>query len=344
MYRNHGVGVRKIKAQGASLIYGLAAAVIIAVAAIYAGGVVPSLGGAPLALLLGILARTGFKGGAKIAPGASWAGKRLLQIAIVMMGAGMSFAQLWKLGPLTFALIVAVVFISLGAVAWIGRRMRLPSALATLIAVGTAICGASAVAAASPVIRAKEEETAYAISTIFTFNLIALVVYPLLGYALDLSPETYAIWAGAAVHDTASAVAAGYAFGDEAGLLATVVKLARTTLLIPVLLILAATQVRKGSGTIAASPWSKFPWFIGAFIAVALLRFAGIIPDAAAGAMTQTSKFLLVVALAGVGLSTDLSRFKKTGYKPLALGLIASLLISAISLSLAMQLPAAMPR
>ncbi len=315
-------------------------AVIIAFAALYAGEVVPVLGGAPAALLLGILVRTSIGKSERVAPGASWAGKRLLQIAIVLLGAGLSIAQLLKLGPLTLALIVAVVFSSLGGVMWIGRRMGLPSALSTLIAVGTAICGASAVAAASPVIRAKEEETAYAISTIFTFNLIALVLYPILGHALELSPVTYAVWAGSAVHDTASAVAAGYAYGDEAGLFATIVKLARTTLLIPILFILAALQVRKqGGAEKGASPWSKFPWFIGAFVAVALIRSIGLIPDAAADAITSVAKFAIIVALAGVGLGTDLGRVKNAGYKPLVLGFVASVLISAISLALAMRLP-----
>ena len=333
-----------INTQSASIVYGLAAAVVVAMAALYAGEIVPALGGAPAALLLGILVRASVGEAPKIEPGASWAGKRLLQFAIVLLGAGMSLAQLWALGPLTFALIVAVVFVSLGAVSWIGGRMRLPAALSTLIAVGTAICGASAVAAASPVVRAKKEETAYAISTIFTFNLIALVVYPIVGHAFNLPPVAYAVWAGAAVHDTASAVAAGYAFGDEAGLLATVVKLARTTLLVPVLFILAAIYARKQDGEAAASPWSKFPWFIGAFVAVAIARSAGLIPDAAAGLVTQAAKFLIIVALAGVGLGTDLGRVKKAGYRPLALGLVASALISAFSLALALQLPAAAAR
>ena len=327
-----------MKTSSPSIVPGLILAAIVAAAALYAGELVPVLGGAPAALLLGLAARAAAGPSQAIAPGATWASKRLLQSAIVLLGAGLSLTQLWQLGAYTLGLIVAVVFISLAAIGWVGKRMGLPPALSALIAVGTSICGASAIAAASPVVRAKQDETAYAVSTIFTFNLIALVVYPALGQALDLPTVTYAVWTGTAVHDTASAVAAGYAYSDEAGLLATVVKLARTTLLIPVLFVLAAVFARGGEGR-GESPWRRFPWFIAAFAGVALLATAGLIPDDLAIWLPRAAKVMLVVALAGVGLASDPSRLRSAGYKPLALGLVASVLVSALSLALALRIP-----
>lgn len=321
---------------------GLTLTLAVTLVALQIGKVAPLLGSAAAAIALGILVRTFIGSRADITPGASFAAKRLLRVAVILLGASLSLEQLWSMGIGTFAIIVVVVTLALLIITWFGRRMHLSAHLSTLIAVGTAICGASAIAAASPIIKAEEDETTYAVSTIFAFNVLALFTFPALGHMLGLSPEIFGVWAGTAIHDTSSVVAAAYTYSHEAGTFATVVKLARTTLIIPVLVILSALwglrQSAAHAGEKSTPKWTKaFPWFILGFVGLAALRTLGILPEGAAATLTAAAKFLIVVALAGVGLGADLRRIRSTGLKPLILGLVASVFVAAVSLALALR-------
>ena len=319
---------------------GLALTLAIALVATQIGKALPLLGAAAAAIALGIAVRAALGSQPGIAPGASFAAKRILRIAVILLGASLSLQQMWAMGAGTFAIILVVVALSLVIITWMGRRLSLSAHLSTLIAVGTAICGASAIAAASPIIRADEEETTYAVSTIFAFNALALFTFPTLGHALGLGDHVFGVWAGTAIHDTSSVVAAAYTFSNKAGAYATVVKLARTTLIIPVLLLLSAVwgflAPKERSGADPAPAWYKaFPWFVFGFVGLAALRSIGLLPPAAADLLTSVAKFLIVLALAGVGLGADLRKLRATGLKPLFLGLLASVFIAAVSLALA---------
>lgn len=323
----------------------MALALGVAVAAIWVGDGLPLLGSAVSAILLGIAVRAIFGSPSYFKLGTAWAAKRLLKFAIILLGTSFSLAHLVQLGAGTFVGIVLVVLSALAVVMWLGRLMGLSGPLSSLIAVGTAICGASAIAAASPIIKADEDDTAYAISTIFAFNTLALVAYPLLGHLFNLSDAVYGAWVGMAIHDTSSVIAAGYAYSDDAGIFATVTKLARTTLVVPILLALAllshradVASRRAGEASQATSWVRLFPWFVVGFAVASLLRTFGVIPDAWAVSLTGVAKFLIVVALAGVGLGSDLTRLRRIGPRPFVLGLTASLLIAVLALAATLQL------
>ena len=198
----------------------------------------------------------------------------------------------------------------------LGRLLAVSERLRTLIGVGTGICGASAIAAVSGIVRATETEIAYAISTIFVFNLVAVLVFPPIGRLLHLSQHGFGLWAGTAVNDTSSVVAAAYAFGHEAGAQAVVVKLTRTTLIIPIALGLSLLQARKGG----VRTGRLVPLFLIGFVLASALNTAGLIGNGAHRPLSDAALALITVALAGVGLSSDLGRMRRTGIRPLALG------------------------
>jgi uncharacterized integral membrane protein (TIGR00698 family) len=220
----------------------------------------------------------------------------------------------------------------------VGKLMRIPIKLTSLIGMGTAICGGSAIAAVAPVIEAEDEEIAYSISTVFMFNVIAVLIFPPLGHLMGFSDNAFGLWAGTAINDTSSVVAAGYAFSNAAGAYATIVKLTRTTMIIPISLIFAAVvSIRKKreanrSGEVNYSFRKIFQWFIIWFLAASLLNTVGIINGQIAGLMTEAGKFFIVVALSAIGLNSDLKQMFKTGFKPMLLGLIVWAGVAIVSL------------
>jgi len=210
--------------------------------------------------------------------------------------------------------------------------------------VGTAICGGSAIAAVTPIIRPEDHDTAFAISTIFLFNLVAVLLFPLLGHLMHLSDLGFGLWAGTAINDTSSVVAAGYSYSKTAGDFATIVKLTRATLIIPVCLVLAfvvaAREKRNAAKDGTASHFSLakiFPWFILWFLVASAVRTAGFIPVAIQPAIHIAAEFLIIVALTAIGLSANLRRMAASGIRPILLGLgvwvavaVSSLLVQKI--------------
>lgn len=163
---------------------------------------------------------------------------------------------------------------------------------------------------------ATEAEIAYAIATIFIFNVVAVVLYPGIGHALSLSQHAFGLWAGTAVNDTSSVVAAATTYGHTAAGVAVVTKLARTTMIVPIVLVLAARR----AGTNPGARGGAIPWFLLWFLAASTLRTTGLVPTQASGALTQAAAILIAIALAAVGLSTSPSAIRRTGVRPLLLG------------------------
>lgn len=314
------------------------ASFIIALLASWLGNIIPIVGGAVFGILLGILVNNVIRKPAWTEPGIKFTSKKILQWAIILLGTGLSLTQVWKTGieslsvmlfTLSFAFITAYAF---------GKLMHIPFKLTSLIGVGTAICGGSAIAAVSPIIEADESEVAYSISTIFFFNILAVLIFPPLGHLLGFSDKAFGLWAGTAVNDTSSVVAAGYAFSDLAGKYATIVKLTRTTMIIPISLIFAAGMlIRKNSASKSENAvnyrFNKiFPWFIIGFLAASLLNTIGAFTPAVEAFLSGTGKFLIVMALSAVGLSADFRKMMKTGLKPLFLGLLVWVAVAAVSI------------
>ena len=227
--------------------------------------------------------------------------------------------------------------------AWlIGRALGVDGELRTLIGVGTGICGASAIAAVSPVIRARSSSVSYAIATVFLFNLAAVVVFPVLGHALGMSPHAFGLFAGTAVNDTSSVVAAASVFSTAALGFAVVVKLVRTLMIIPISIGLAVIEGRRiegrrsardqGPGLGPARILRMVPWFLVGFLLMAGVASTGVITPDAAAVLSTVSVFLVATALAGIGLSTDVAAIRTAGVRPLLLGGILSLLVTGTSL------------
>ncbi|MDF2611493.1 MAG: putative protein family, partial [Lachnospiraceae bacterium] len=201
--------------------------------------------------------------------------------------------------------------------------------------VGTSICGGSAIAATAPVIGADDQDIAFSISTIFLFNIIAVFIFPTLGRALGLSDLGFGMWAGTAINDTSSVVAAGYTFSDVAGDYATIVKLTRTLMIIPITLFLAFYQMKKGktSGEKVNYSIAKiFPWFVIGFLITAIINSAGILPSTIPSFLNSFGKFGIITAMAAIGLNTNLKKLIKNGLKPIALGLSCWFVVAVVSL------------
>jgi uncharacterized integral membrane protein (TIGR00698 family) len=318
--------------------FGIGLSFIIAVVANYLGKQFPIIGGAVFAIILGILINNTVGKPKASLKGVTFTSKKILQWAIIVLGAGLSLKQVWKTGLSSFSVMIFTLSAAFLAAYGFGKLLGIPSKLKALIGVGTAICGGSAIAAVSPIIEADEMEIAYSISTIFLFNIMAVLIFPPLGHLLGFSDNAFGLWAGTAINDTSSVVAAGYAFSSAAGAYATIVKLTRTTMIIPISLIfsvLVSVQKKKeakDTGKVNYSFKKIFPWFILWFLIASLLNTLGLFSAATVKNINALGKFMIVMALSAVGLSADFKKMLKTGLKPMLLGLIVWFTVSIVSL------------
>jgi uncharacterized integral membrane protein (TIGR00698 family) len=309
---------------------GLALTLAVAVVAYALGLRVPLVGGPVIAIVLGIVVALARPPAPRLAPGIRFASKTLLQTAIVLLGTSLDLGHLVRVGAGSLPVMFGTLALCLAAAAYLGRRLELGPSLRALIGVGTAICGASAIAAVASVIETDQSEIAYAISTVFLYNVIAVLTFPPLGHLMHLSAHAFGLWAGTAINDTSSVVAAGYVYSPQAGDDAVVVKLTRATLIVPLVAFYALRRARHGV------PWRDVvPWFIIWFVAAVLLDTAGAIPPFAHAPLTAAGLFLIVVALAGVGLGTNLAAMRRAGMRPILFGGILWLLVATSSLGLA---------
>jgi uncharacterized integral membrane protein (TIGR00698 family) len=336
------------------LVPGIAASAAIATVATGLGHFAPVVGAPVFAIVIGVVAATARPLPESFRPGVSFTGKRVLQASIVVLGLELSARQVLSIGRSSLPVLIGSLVIVLG-LAWVlGRALGLRSDLTTLIGVGTAICGASAIAATSAVIGAVEADVAYAVATIFTFNVIAVLVYPALGHALDLSQHAFGLWAGTAINDTSSVVAASTIYGHDATAYGITVKLTRTLAIIPICLALAswggrrrqfaggsaATEAVRAMDGGAAGPRPRvplaaiFPLFILAFVAAVLLNSAGLVPSAWHHALTELASWMITAALAAIGLSTRFRDIRAAGPRPIILGAILWACVGVTSLVL----------
>ena len=318
--------------------YGVLLCFVIALIATYLGKQFSIIGGAVFGIVISIAINNIVGKPKSVLSGVTFTSKKILQWAIIVLGGGLSLSEVWKTGLSSFSVMLFTLSAAFLAAYGFGKLMGIPSNLKALIGVGTAICGGSAIAAVSPIIDADEMEIAYSISTIFLFNIIAVLIFPPLGHLLGLSDAAFGLWAGTAINDTSSVVAAGYAFSSAAGTYATIVKLTRTTMIIPISLIfsiLVSIQKKKeakDNGKVNYSLKKIFPWFILWFLAASLLNTLGLFNVTAVKYINTLGKFMIVMALSAVGLSADFRKMLKTGVKPMILGLIVWFTVAVVSL------------
>jgi uncharacterized integral membrane protein (TIGR00698 family) len=319
--------------------------VVIGLGAWLAGPYVP-LAGAPLAALAAGAVFRNLRGlPAAWRPGVEFTVKRVLRVAIVLVGATLSLGEVLATGGAAFVLIAVTVVAALVFTTSFGAWLRAPARLTGLIGVGTAICGATAIITIGPILQSSAEEITFAVTTIFLFNALAVAVYPVLGHLWGLSDRLFGLWAGTAIHDTSSVLAAAYAYSDPAGQVATIVKLTRTLLLVPLALAVAfaVTYRRAGGGPPGAGRTDGapvrvaaiFPWFVLWFAGAALLHSVGVLPPVLVRALGLAGKFLVVVVMAAVGLGADAAAMRRLGMRPLVIGLAAAVMIAGLSLTLA---------
>ncbi len=319
---------------------GLLVAFVLALAAAHIGDRIAWLGGAGLGILSGVALGSVFKLPSRWRPGFSAAGKQILQLAVILLGAGLNLALVWRTGLETLGLMLVTISAVFLAAWLLGRVLKVDGQNRDLIAAGTAICGGSAIAAVAPVIGAKDEQISYSISVVFLFNLAAVLIFPALGHLLGLSPETFGVWAGTAVNDTSSVMAAAFAFDAASVPTATLVKMTRTVMIVPIALIfsfIVAGRAKKNAapGVAAGGGFSLvriFPWFVLGFLLMSVWTTWGGLPELWAGRFQAAGKFLIVVALSGIGLNTDLRKILATGLRPMVLGAALWFVVASLAL------------
>ena len=284
------------------------------------GSLLPFVGAPALALILGMALRLRYTPDAAARRVLAFASRTVLQLAIVLLGATFGLGRVAQIGGSSLPLMLGTLAAALAAAWLVGRLLRVESTLRTLVGVGTAICGASAIGAVSGVIEATESEIAYAVSTIFVFNVVAVILYPALGHLLGLSQHAFGLWAGTAINDTSSVVAAASTYGHTAGGVAVVTKLARTTMIIPIVLALAVAHAHQAANGRRKPLWRLMPAFLLWFLLASTLNTAGLVGPNLASGLARAATVLITVALGAIGLSTRFAELRRTGSRPLLLG------------------------
>jgi uncharacterized integral membrane protein (TIGR00698 family) len=337
---------------------GAAAAAAIAAVATVLGGLVPVVGAPVFAIVAGIIVSASLPPVERLRPGLAFTAKTVLQGSIVVLGLGLSFKQVISTGESSLPVLLGTLIIALGMAWWAGRALGLGRDLNILIGVGTAICGASAIAATDAVIGADEADVSYAIATIFTFNVVAVLSFPSLGHLLGLSQHAFGLWAGTAINDTSSVVAASTIYGHAAVSYAVVVKLTRTLAIVPISLGLAAWRNRSARGAHAgvgaisrdnglgpAGPYPSadrprlalrrvVPFFIVAFLGAVACNTIGFVPTNWHHGLSDLATWMITAALAAIGLSANVSHIRRAGPRPVLLGALLWATVAIASLVL----------
>lgn len=273
--------------------------------------------------------------------------EKVLKAGIVLLGLGLSFVRVLQLGSTAIVVVLICIVVTPIIIYFMGRKVGLPEKLNILIGVGTTICGGTAIAVTAPVINASEDDVSYAIGTIALLGLAATFIFPVIGRILNLSQTAFGVWAGSAIHSTPQVVGAGFMYGDRAGEAATVTKLTRNLFMLPVVVSVGVWWAR---GEISGVRDSNtrinylkiFPVFLFGFIGLALVRTIvdryQFIPagywTSATSLVGEIAKFLIIMGLAGIGLNSRFAGMLKIGHKPFVLGLVASVIVAVLSISL----------
>lgn len=337
-------------------IPGILLCFIIALPAWFLGKNFPIIGGPVFAILLGMLiiiifpnlhrSEISFKKNKKASvdlqfeAGIKYTSKKLLQYSIILLGFNMNLFHVIKVGRQSLFVMLFTLSSSFLTAYFIGKALKLHGKTSILIGVGTSICGGSAIAATAPVIRAESEDVAHAISTIFLFNVMAVFIFPLLGHLWGMSDTGFGMWAGTAINDTSSVVAASASWSAAAGnntalSFATIVKLTRTLMIVPVTLILSVYTTKKSKAASDSEIYklSKvFPWFVIGFVAAAIINTFAAFPVFLSDWLITIGKFLIIMAMTAIGLNTNLKKLIKNGFKPIFLGLCCWFAVASVSL------------
>ena len=329
-----------------SLLPGFALALCIAAVAKWLESLLPIhlIGASVIALFIGMLINNFWKPTELVRKGLKFTSKKVLKFAIILLGASLSIGTILEVGQMSLLVMCFTLLTCFGGGYFVGKALGLNWKLSNLISAGTGICGGSAIAAIAPVIDAEDSDIAYAMSATFLFDMAMIVLFPIMGRAMGLSDMAYGLWSGTAVNDTSSVVAAGYAFSEAAGDFATMVKLTRTLAIIPTVIVFALIEVNikrkearaNGSGNQLHAKInfiSLFPWFIAGFLAVAVCNSVGLISPAVSSAAKTASKFLMVAALAAIGLNTSFKDMSKSGIRPMIHGFIISALVVIVAIA-----------
>ena len=271
--------------------------------------------------------------------GMAFVSKKILRLAIILMGVTLSFSQVLEVGKYSLIVMVFTLFVAFGGGYYLGKIFNMNWKLSGLISAGTGICGGSAIAAIAPTIDAEANDIAYAMSATFIFDILMVILFPIAGRYFGMSDLGFGLWTGTAINDTSSVVAAGYAFSDVAGNFSLIVKLTRTLSIIPAVLIFSFINERLNSKN-NTSPHIKnkkanlqkiFPWFILMFLVMVGIKSTGIIPQDLSDNISALSKFFMVMSLGAIGLSTNFREVSKSGFLPMFHGFIISALVVVVS-------------
>ena len=327
------------------IIPGFVLALLIAAIAKVIEGLLPMhlIGASVIALFIGMGINKICKPSDAVKKGLKFTSKKVLKFAIILLCASLSIGTILEVGRMSLTVMCFTLLTCFGGGYFVGKALGVNWKLSNLISAGTGICGGSAIAAIAPVIDAEDSDIAYAMSATFLFDMAMIVLFPIMGRALGLSDMAYGLGAGTAVNDTSSVVAAGYAFSEAAGDFATMVKLTRTLSIIPTVVAFALINVHlKRKAAKAADEQAEigvdvkitglFPWFILGFLALALVNSFGIIPVELSAVAKNLSKFLMVSALAAIGLNTGLEDMAKSGIRPMLHGFIISALVVVVAI------------
>ena len=287
-----------------------------------------------LVILLGIAWKSLAPMPAATLPGIALAQRPILRWAVAGLGFRLSVSEMLAIGAPALAVVVVSTAAALLFGWWIARRLGVGEKLGLLLGVGGAVCGASAVVAAESVVQGEKQDAAVAIGVITLLGTIGIVIYPLLGHAMGMSPLVYGVWDGASLHEMAQVVAAGFGVSDEAARVATVVKLARIALLAPIVLYLgwSLRHQHRAAGTAHVAP---VPWFLVVFVLCAAVNSLGWLPAPVTDLIRRGDLWLLCVGMAGVGLQAGFSDLRRAGLRPIAAGALQWVFLAALSFTLA---------
>ena len=302
------------------------------------------IGAAVIAMFIGMILNHFLSDTKVFDVGLKFTSKKLLKFAIILLGLSLNITTILNVGKMSLTVMIFTLLTCFGGGYFIGKALGLNWKLSNLISAGTGICGGSAIAAISSTIDADDNDVAYAMSATFIFDMAMIVLFPIMGQAMGMSDQAFGIWAGTAVNDTSSVVATGYAFSEGAGDFATMVKLTRTLAIIPTVITFAFIQLNIKRKEVLASSKNGdeikanfsitkiFPWFILGFLAMSVVASFVSIPATVIAGTKTISKFLMVCALAAIGLNTSFSSMKKAGIRPMIHGFVISALVVVVAL------------
>ncbi len=301
-----------------------------------------------MAIILGAFLQNVIGSPAAAGEGVTYSLRRILRLSIVLLGLQITAQQAAAVGGAGLVIIAVGLLSTLLVTVPVGRLLGVPRGLALLIGVGTAICGASAIISAKAAVQGEDEDAAYAIACVTLFGTVAIFVYPIAGGLLHLPPHAFGLWAGSSIHEVAQVVATAFDAGREALRVGTIAKLTRVAMMAPVIIALGEMSLRFGFGRAGAKVRPPFPWFLVGFLAmvavasfVAMPHAGGSIVDASAllvranmNAISTVTAFLLSMAMAAMGMHTNLRHIRSNGVRPLVLGLFSTLFISLATLAM----------